>query len=106
MVKTGIYSKRGVERKTYEIIPSEAEIVKNIFDLFTESGYGGIRIAKYLNAKGLRTHKGCQWSYSTINNMLRNPIYTGYLCFHKTSVPVGRRKKKKSVGLDIFKRKN
>ena len=95
MVKTGIYTKRGVERKTYEIIPTEAEIVKKIFNLFTEEGYGGIRIAKYLNEKGYKTHKGFEWSYSTVNNMLRNPIYTGYLCFHKTSVPIGGGKRKR-----------
>ena len=95
MVKTGIFTKRGVERKTYEIIPTEAEIVKKIFNLFTEEGYGGIRIAKYLNEKGYKTHKGFEWSYSTVNNMLRNPIYTGYLCFHKTSVPIGGGKRKR-----------
>ena len=89
MVKTGTYTKRGVERKAYEIVPSEAEIVKKIFDLFTEDGCGGVRIAKYLNEKGYRTHKGNQWSYSTVNNMLRNPVYTGFLCYHKTSVPLG-----------------
>ena len=95
MVKTGIFTKRGVERKTYEIIPTEAEVVKKIFDLFTEDGYGGIRIAKYLNERGYRTHKGFEWSFSTINNMLRNPIYTGFLCFHKTSVPQGGGKRKR-----------
>ena len=40
MVKTGVFSKRGVERKTYEIVPSEAEVVKIIFDLFTENEIG------------------------------------------------------------------
>lgn len=95
MVKTGIFTKRGVERKTYEIIPTEAEVVKKIFNLFTEDGYGGIRIAKYLNERGYRTHKGFEWSFSTINNMLRNPIYTGFLCFHKTSVPQGGGKRKR-----------
>lgn len=95
MVKTGEFSKRGVERKTYEIVTTEAEIVKIIFNLFTEEGYGGIRIAKYLNERGLKTHKGVEWSYSTVNNMLRNPIYIGYLCFHKTSVPLGGGKRKR-----------
>ena len=95
MVKTGIFTKRGVERKTYEIVPSEAEIVKTMFNLVTEEGYGGIRIAKYLNEKGYKTHKGNEWNYSTINNLLRNPIYTGYLCFRKTSVPVGGGKRKR-----------
>ena len=100
MVKTGILTKRGVERKTYQIVPTEAEIVKKIFNLFTEEGYGGIRIAKYLNERGYKTHKGVEWSYSTINNMLRNPIYKGYLCFHKTSVPKGGGKRKRVVNKD------
>ena len=96
LVKTGIFSKRGVERKTYEIIPSEAEVIKIIFNLFTEEGYGGIRIAKYLNERGYKTHKGFDWSYSTINNMLRNPIYIGYLSYNKTSVPIGGGKRKRT----------
>lgn len=100
MVKTGILTKRGVERKTYKIVATEAEIVKKIFNLFTEEGYGGIRIAKYLNERGYKTHKGLEWSYSTINNMLRNPIYKGYLCFHKTSVPKGGGKRKRVVNKD------
>lgn len=95
MIKTGIFTKRGVERKTYEIIPTEAEVVKLMFDLFTEQGYGGVRIAKYLNERGIKTHKGFDWGYSTVNNLLRNPIYTGYLCFHKTSVPIGGGKRKR-----------
>ncbi len=95
MIKTGVYTKRGVERKTYEVVPSEAEIVKKIFNLYTEEGYGGMRIAKYLNNKGYKTHKGLDWSYNTINIMLRNPIYIGYLCFHKTSVPIGGGKRKR-----------
>lgn len=48
-----------------------------------------------MNEKGYKTHKGFEWSYSTVNNMLRNPIYTGYLCFHKTSVPIGGGKRKR-----------
>ena len=100
MVKTGVFTKRGVERKTYEIVENEAEVVRKIFDLFTEEGYGGIRIAKYLNERGYKTHKGLEWSYSTINNMLKNPIYTGYLCFHKTTVPVGGGKRKRVKNRD------
>ena len=96
LVKNGVFSKRGVERKTYEIIESEAEIVKTIFNLYTEEGYGGIRIAKYLNEKGYKTHKGYEWSYTTINNMLRNPIYMGYLSYNKTSVPTGGGKRKRN----------
>ena len=33
------------------------ELWKKIFNLFTEEGYGGIRIAKYLNKRGYKTHK-------------------------------------------------
>lgn len=58
MVETGILTKRGVEIKTYQIIQTEAEIVKKIFNLFIEEGYGGIRIAKYLNEREYQTRKG------------------------------------------------
>jgi len=95
MVKTGIFTKRGVERKTYEKVTIEEEIVKKMFDLCTEEGYGGIRIAKYLNERGYRTHKGLEWTASAVNYILGNPIYKGFLCFHKTSVPLGGGKRKR-----------
>ena len=95
LVKNGVFTKRGVERKELKIIPSEAEVVKKIFDLTTEEGYGGVRIANYLNEKNIKTHKGNNWSANSINKLIRNPIYTGYLVYGKTSVPIGGGKRKR-----------
>lgn len=94
LVKNGVFTKRGVERKELKIIPSEAEIVRNIFNLTTEEGYGGVRIAKYLNEHNIKTHKGSNWSFTGVNRLIRNPIYTGYLVYGRTSVPIGGGKRK------------
>ena len=94
LVKNGTFTKRGVERKEYKRIPSEIEVLHKMFDLASDEGYGGVRIANYLNEKNLKTHKGNDWSASTVNRILRNPIYTGHLVYGKTSVPIGGGKRK------------
>lgn len=85
-VRSGIYSKKGIERKKLEIIPEEAEIVRLVYKLSTEDGWGGHRISGYLNEKNIPTRKNSKWSISVVNYMLRNPIYKGYLTYGKTSV--------------------
>lgn len=86
LVKNGVFTKRGVERKELKILPIEAEVVKKIFNLTTEEGYGGVRIANYLNEHNIKTHKGNNWSANAVNKLIRNPVYTGYLVYGKTSV--------------------
>lgn len=95
LVKNGVFTKRGVERKVLKKIPLEAEIVKKIFDLTTEEGYGGIRIANYLNEHNIKTHKDNTWSANAVNRLIKNPIYTGHLVYGKTSVPIGGGKRKR-----------
>lgn len=86
MVKSGIFSKKGVERKKLQILPKEAEVVREVYKLSTENGWGGHRIAKYLNEHNIPTKKNSKWTVSVVNFMLRNPIYKGYLSYNKTSV--------------------
>ncbi len=95
LIKNGVFTKRGVERKSLKIVPSEAEVVKKIFDLTTEEGYGGIRIANYLNEHNIKTHKNNTWSANAVNRLIRNPIYTGHLVYGKTTVPIGGGKRKR-----------
>lgn len=94
LVKNGVFTKRGVERKELRVLPSEAEVVKKIFDLTTEEGYGGVRIANYLNEHNIKTHKNNNWSANAVNKLIRNPVYTGLLVYGKTSVPIGGGKRK------------
>ena len=106
LVPSGVFSKRGVERKTYEIDPIETEIKQIMFDLCSESGYGGLRTAKHLNAKGFRTRKGKQWTADAVNNILKNPISIGYLTYGKTTVPVGGGKRRRSDDWVLSKEAN
>lgn len=61
---------------TLEIEPEEAEVVKKVFQLFLNHS-GTKVIANYLNDHGIQTRHGDLWSYSTISNMITNPIYMG-----------------------------
>lgn len=85
-IKSGIFSKKGIERKKLKILPQEADIVKLIYKLSIEQGWGGHRISKYLNEHNIPTKKNSKWTVSVVNFILRNPIYKGYLTYNKTSV--------------------
>jgi len=76
----------------YEIIDSQAEVVREIYRLYTEElrSIGGI--TRWLDKQGILTRKGkSRWDRSTIWAMLRNPAYMGKACFGKTQ-SVARKK--------------
>lgn len=60
----------------YEIEPGAAAIVRRIFEEY-ESGKRMIDICKQLNSEGHRTPKGCLFSCSTCQRILKNKKYTG-----------------------------
>lgn len=73
------YSRRKLENEkgyTLEENPAEAEVVKKIFSLYL-SRSGTKNIANYLNERRVPTRHGEAWSYSTIANIVTNPVYTG-----------------------------
>ncbi len=66
------------------IVPEEAEMVQDIFDMYANQGYGVRKIAKVLSASGLRNSNGNPFSFSSIRGILGNPKYKGYYCGGKT----------------------
>ena len=61
---------------TLEPHPEESEVVKKIFELYTN--YSGTKvIANYLNDREVPTRHGGLWSYATISNIITNPVYMG-----------------------------
>lgn len=62
---------------TLSINEAEAEVVRQIFDWFTEHKLGTEKITRLLNLAGHRPRSGGQWSQVTIRQMLRNPVYCG-----------------------------
>ncbi len=78
-VNSGIVNKRGKELVALEVEPQEAAIVKLIFDKTINYGYGTKRICDLLSKMGLKSHKNSDFQPNSINRILRNRLYTGYL---------------------------
>jgi site-specific DNA recombinase len=76
----------------YEVVESEAEVVRMIFDIYTREGLSIYAIAQLLNLRQIRTRTGApRWDRSTVWGMLRNPAYCGRACFGKTEIRARQR---------------
>ena len=83
--------------KKFEIVPTEAEIVRKIFDLYINEGMGYNSIANYLTDNGIPTPRMSEqmrkeaegkeykrqvkatWAIETIHGILQNDFYIGTL---------------------------
>jgi site-specific DNA recombinase len=71
----------------YEIIETEADVVRKVFNWYTVEGLSIGAIARQLTESGLPTRKQKpRWERSVIWAILRNPAYQGRACFGKTAV--------------------
>ena len=61
------------------IDPDEAEIVKLIFQKYLCEGYGAQRLCRYLAEQGITNRKGRNIPTTSINRIIKNPIYTGVI---------------------------
>ena len=85
------------EDKQFEIIPTEAETVRKIFDLYSNAGWGYKKIANYLTDEGVPTPRMSErmrkeaagkktkreaknaWAIATVQGILDNDFYIGTL---------------------------
>lgn len=85
------------EDKQFEIIPTEAETVRRIFDLYSNAGWGYKKIANYLTDQGVPTPRMSErmrkeaagkktkreaknaWAIVTVQGILDNDFYIGTL---------------------------
>ena len=85
------------EGKQFEIIPTEAETVRRIFDLYSNAGWGYKKIANYLTDQGVPTPRMSErmrkeaagkkakreaknaWAIATVQGILDNDFYIGTL---------------------------
>lgn len=83
--------------KEFEIVPTEADIVRRIFDLYNNSGWGYSKIANYLTDEGVPTPRMSEqmrkqaqgketkrkvkaaWAIATVQGILDNDFYIGTL---------------------------
>ena len=76
----------------YEIIETEADVVRKVFNGYTVEGLSIGAIARQLTESGLPTRKQKpRWKRSVIWAILRNPAYQGRACFGKTAVTARQR---------------
>ncbi|MBP1154506.1 MULTISPECIES: recombinase family protein [unclassified Paenibacillus] len=69
------------ETKKLEIDPECKDIPMLVFDLYVHKGLGTFKVAEYLNQKGIRTKNGNLWSRESVNKLLRNQAYIGYVVY-------------------------
>jgi site-specific DNA recombinase len=69
----------------YEVLPEQAQVVEEVFRLYTQEGSSIAGLTRWLNERQVPTSSGkCRWERSTVWGMLRNPAYKGTACFGKT----------------------
>ena len=91
------YGYRITPQKQFEVVPTEAEIVRTIFDLYNNHGWGYKKIANHLTDEGIptprmseqmrkeREGKPCKrkvksdWAIVTVQGILDNDFYIGTL---------------------------
>lgn len=102
------------QRQEFEIVPTEADIVRTIFRLYNEEGWGYKKIANYLTDQGIPTPRMAErdrkeaagkeynrtvkrdWAIVTVQGILDNDFYIGTL-------RQGKYTRKKINGRDILR---
>src|SRR5215467_12622788 len=71
----------------YEVIEAEAQVVRLVFEAYTQQGLSINAIARMLNERQIPTRTGTTlWERSTVWGLLRNPAYCGRACYGKTEL--------------------
>jgi len=69
--------------KELVINDTESKVVKRVFDLYLQKGFGYYSIAKQLNEEGIPSKQKKEWSIRSIKLMLTNPAYKGTLVWNR-----------------------
>jgi DNA invertase Pin-like site-specific DNA recombinase len=77
---------KGEKGNTLEVIPEEAQIVRMIFNWYTQDGIGTGQIADKLNTLHIKPRKMDEWSTEVVRKMLINEHYIGKLPWKKNVV--------------------
>lgn len=71
----------------YEVLESEAVVVRLVYETYTRQGLSINAIARLLNERQIPTRtETTRWERSTVWGLLRNPAYQGRACYGKTEL--------------------
>ena len=77
--------RNGKKDKHLEVVPEEAEVVRQIFRLH-QDGNTPHQIARQLTEQGIKPPRNAeQWHKSTITRILQNPVYIGKIRWQKST---------------------
>lgn len=79
LVKQGRINKRNREVFDLAIDEDEAAIIRLIFQKYVHEGFGTQRLCRYLHENGYTRSDGRGFPNTTINRILKNPLYIGVL---------------------------
>ena len=85
--------------------PERADAVRHMFRRRLVDGWAGFRIARELDALGIRSGNGKPWAVTSINNILRNPVYTGVGIANRYSGGIYNRRSKNAPKPSMTDRK-
>jgi len=69
----------------YEVVETQAEVVRKVFELYTVEGQSIRKVVGTLNGQNVPTRsKKAAWAHSTVWAMLKNPAYYGRACYGKS----------------------
>lgn len=74
------------ENMNLVIVEEEAKLVRMVYDLYLNKGWGVTKIAKHMNTFSC-TKEGGKWDSKTVRNILTNPTYAGYNHFKPADWP-------------------
>ncbi len=74
------------DNKRLVIDEEEAEMVREIFELYATDNYSMRQIETILWEKGYRNHRGNKIAHTTMSNMISNPKYKGYYVGNKVKI--------------------
>ncbi|OMD76910.1 recombinase family protein [Paenibacillus odorifer] len=75
------------ETNSLETIEEEAEVIRLIYNLYINEGFGFRKIVNYLTDQKIYTRKGKPFVQQSIKRMLCNEAYTGVLVRNKMDAP-------------------
>ena len=75
-----------IDNFTLRLNWQEAEIVREIYQLYLEEGMGCRAISLQLNREQRKTKLQCDWNPKGVRRVLTNPIYCGHYVNHKYEV--------------------
>lgn len=66
------------ENKSLVIVPEEAKMIQYIFEQYI-AGTSMFALSRHMNQMGYRTHRGNVFENRTIQYIINNPVYKGYM---------------------------